>query len=355
MNWFGKAAQSLEKAATQESIEVSRGIARSANSLAGDATFAAMALGQQRNELQAQVEGLQENLKDWQNRSQSQEDTIAFLTAQLNAMHSALTKATGDVAQLTGLDPNVVGGRYKLAAIDTMRDEFANGDLAGTGVYLEDRPGVWSERIETRLTKAKRMLSQWNQIKENERVGMSKDEAWHAVNTPGPNNPGHVWGKNSAAYWLDYNPDLLDVADDAASTALANYQAVDDVLVRAINAQSGLVPVGANLKPVWGQRADSAYGALVATGDYATHSVHPSMQEKLSNWTAATRGIGLKPEFYGTAARSLAGYMQNKLGYDIMGEDAVKRVRQLPVNNAAISHSNGKGVASVGSAGMHLN
>jgi hypothetical protein len=327
MEFFKKAAQSLERAADKGAIDANREMARSANSLAGDAAFAVMAVAQQRDNLQAEVESLQGNLKDWQNQSQSQQDTIAFLTAQLNAMHSALTKATGDVAQLTGLDPNVVGGRYKLAAIDKMRDDFANGTLVGSGVYIDDRPGVWSERIETRLTKAKRMLNQWNQINENERSGMSEDEAWQAVNSPSVDNAGYVMGKNSAAYWLDFNPDLLDVTDDNANAALANYQAVDDVLVRAINAQSGLVPVGASLKPVWGQRADSAYGALLEAGEYAAHCVHPSMQEKLSNWTGATRRIGLAPEFYGTSAKSLAGFMQKKLGYDIMAVDAVKQAR----------------------------
>lgn len=325
MEFFKKAAQSLEKAATANSINTSREMARSANALAGDAAFAVMAVAKQRDDLQEEVQSLQENLKGWQNQSQSQQDTIAFLTAQLNAMHGALTKATGDVAQLTGLDPNVVAGRYKLAAIDSLRDDFANGNLVGTGVYIDDRPGVWSERIETRLTKAKRMLSQWNQIGENQRSGMSYEEAWRAVNTKSENNAGNVMGANNAAYWLDFNPDLLDVTDGSADSALVNYQAIDDVLVRAINAQSGLVPVGASLKPVWGQRADSAYGAVLATGEYVGHSVHPSMQEKLSNWTGATRSIGLSPEFYGTSAKSLAGFMQKKLGYDIMGDAAVKQ------------------------------
>lgn len=361
MEFFKRAAQSLEKAADRSSVSTHKQIAREAmddadlaHARAGQNAFVAIAIAKQRNDLQAEVDSLHENLKGWQNQSQSQQDTIAFLTAQLNAMHGALTKATGDVAQLTGLDPNVVAGRYKLAAIDSLRDDFANGDLVGTGVYLDDRPGVWSERIETRLTKAKRMLSQWNQIGENQRSGMSYEEAWRAVNTKSENNAGHVMGANNAAYWLDFNPDLLDVTDGSADSALVNYQAIDDVLVRAINAQSGLVPVGASLKPVWGQRADSAYGAVLATGEYVGHSVHPSMQEKLSNWTGATRSIGLSPEFYGASAKSLAGFMQKKLGYDIMGDDAVKRARQSAPNIAAVGHSNNNANTSSSSA-MQLN
>lgn len=314
MNWIKRAADSLAEVGAASRL-------RDANSLADRASresdsYAAIAieLANRRSEAEGQI-------REAYNTIQTNYDVIALLEAEINAMHAALVKATGDVAQLIGIDPTVIAGRYKLAVIDALRAEVDGGALGGHVRGSDEYPGQWGRKA-SMLDKLVCVAEQNRLIK----VASKKGMAWERAISYAEERSGFkVCCTNNAFYWMDFNALLCDIGDVAANESIHDYQQLDNIIIRAINAQSGMVPAGAPLGAgLTGQRADSCHALYKEQGVVVDHAMHPAVQEKFSDWTPEARSRPTESSWYKRMAGGVASFLKRKFGYDISEPNAVK-------------------------------
>lgn len=316
MNWIKKAADSLAEVGAASRLRDANALAARESKEADTYAVIAAELARRRNEAESTIH------EAW-NTIQTQDDTITILSAQIDALHVALVKATGDVAQLTGIDPAVVAGRYKLTVIDSLRAAVDGGALAGHGGRNVQYPGQWGSNASmldklASITQQNLLLSNAYKVKN----GMSWEEA---INYAEARSGLKVYCANNAFYWMDFNARLCDVGDVTANEALHDYQELDNIIIRAINAQSGMVPAGAPLGAgLTGQRADSRHALYKEHGVVADHVMHPAVQEKFSDWTPEERARPTESSWYKRMAGGVASFLKRKFGYDISEPNAVK-------------------------------
>ncbi|STQ89999.1 hypothetical protein [Iodobacter fluviatilis] len=249
-------------------------------------------------------------------------DSLVISESFMNGQQKALLQATGDVAQLLSIDPNAVAGRYKLAVIDSVRSDmedgvFSSGDEGKTpthwrvGASLEEKINFrMQQRIEFKnLVNIEGLTTAEAENKLRKKYGMELEMV------------------NNIYYWLDWNPSLL--ADVAPANDIAAYQALDKLIVKAVNIKSDLISAGTPLLSEQGsltQRADGSYGLKQEDGKSKLVGLHPLIQDSKPqwNWTSAGRTVGWKAEKYRATVQGLGVYLSNQFGVDITADNVVK-------------------------------
>jgi len=326
-NWWssiekGMNAGRLANAEADASAAESR--ARLARSQADTAVLVVREVAAQRDAAYEEIRQLKEQLRQQQialNASRREVNTLAeesdFLQVMVGGLGKALVQSTGDVAQLTGIDPSFVAGRYKLAVIDMLRDGIENGDFDSRG------PSNWkeglspSDKIRCRIEQ----MQAYDHLCATDELSMSDacDEVKKRFGV-------ELKSITYSYYWLDWNPGLL--AEIEPTDAINAYKAADDIMIRAINLKSGALKPGELLQSdssEFTQRADSIHGIKQEGGKSKPIGLHPWVQNNhYRNWTADSRTSGNGPIFYGQMANKLALHLNQRAGFDITKPDAVK-------------------------------
>lgn len=316
INWFKKLDDAAKDAESQHNANMAQLHASRARNAATEAEIArsdAQFMGEIFLEIKRRNEESQNSLEDELEQAYRLINTLRdanyVLNAVIDGQHAALVRATGDVAQLTGLSPEVVSGRYKLAVIDCMQYHCAVKDDSGY-------ESLWKEGIGI-VNKIKSMILQSEHVKSLRNSGMSQEDAIRKVEEK---SGLPAMGLNGGYYWIDFNADILNV--DTAHEALNVYKEVDDGVVRIINAQSRLVNPGSPLTPSDSQRADGIYGCLREKGAIVKPSMHQDA-ERLGmewSWKIAT---GLNR--YKELIRATIEHINADLGFDLRSKNAVKK------------------------------
>lgn len=259
-------------------------------------------------------------------------ENLTIANSLINGQHMALVQATGDVAQLLTIDPSAVAGRYKLAVIDSIRSDME--DNVFSSMDEKKWPTHWTEGTSLEKKLQFRMKQTIDFKRYVDIDGLSAKEASEKLKSETGMELATI---SNVYYWLDWNPHLL--ADVVPSNDIAAYQALDKLIIKAINIKSELIPSGMSLVSENGnltQRADSSYGLMQEIGVSKSIGLHPFIQESKPqwNWTSQGRSIGWKIDKYQATAQGLGGYLSKEFGVDITADNVVKPIfNKEKINN----------------------
>ena len=233
-----------------------------------------------------------------------------------NSLASGLERATLDVAQLTGIAPHVVQGRYQAAVIDNFR---SNTDR---GVLPINTNSTWGNTdIAGRF---KKYLINSMILDELKAKWRSHQDAYMAVLSTSKKINANILDVKKAFKWLRNDPTLIS---KPLAEVMSEIKPLDDAMIVAINLNSKITPAGSALHSIARDGTQSAtrfYDGLKGGGATPYFSVHTELQQA-SKWRMDTEMYkAFSAAEDESNASGLLKYLSKVAGVDVSDNSAVK-------------------------------